>query len=177
MKGTEMVTDSEGSPLKEGTAVTAWYDDKSFTATVKAIKPREAGDGNFRRVVLIRDDDHAEVESYSDAVLVVVGDDEVLLDTNLTAVVDTWMGAERAVIRLSGRAGLHPVDVGQLAADSRTQEVRDALMAVPQVAGVAVVATESNRKRNIVVHWEAGADGATVSQRAWQAVADLLPNV
>ncbi|SFQ26521.1 hypothetical protein [Amycolatopsis rubida] len=142
-----MVTDSEGTPL-----------------------------GDFRRVVLARDDDQTEAESFSDAVVAVAGDDEVIQEANLTAAVDK-ADDRRAVIRLSGRAGLQPADVNQAAADARTQHVRNAVMAVPGVTGVAVVATTSNRQRNIVVRWETGADGATVSQQSWQAVAGLLPDV
>ncbi|MCZ1012341.1 hypothetical protein [Streptomyces lydicus] len=169
--------DYEGSPITEGAAVVAWQDGDMFTATVKAIMPHRAGDGEFRRIVLDRDDDHAEIERSSDQVVVVVGDDELLPGADLTAVIDSRTDDERAVIRLSGRAGLQPVDVDQAAVDPFTQQVRDVLMAIPQVSGVAIVSTPSNRKRNIVVHLEADADRQVVGQRAWQAVNLVLPDV
>ncbi|WP_328373646.1 hypothetical protein OG800_50680 (plasmid) [Streptomyces sp. NBC_00445] len=175
-EGNQTVRDCEGIPITEGAPVVAWWNDDRFTATVKVIVPHRVGDGDFRRVVLIRDDDHAEVERASDAIVVVVGD-ETLPDTNLTAVVDTRARDARAVIRLSGRAGLQPVDVDQVPVDPFTHQVRNVLMVVPQVTGDAIVSAESNRKRDIVVHWEAGADGTVVGQRAWQAVASVLPDV
>ncbi|MEU0030640.1 hypothetical protein [Streptomyces sp. NPDC006335] len=180
------VTDLEGNPVTEGAPVVAWrHDKKKFTATVKTIMPHRAGDGDFRRIVLVKDDDQEEVERHSDQLVVVVGDDETLPDTNLTAVVDARIHGGRdarihggrVCIMLSGRAGLQPVNVGQVPMDPFTRQVRDVLMAVPHVSGVAVVSTISNRQRNIVVHWEAGADRKVVGQRAWQAVAGVLPDV
>jgi hypothetical protein len=50
-------------------------------------------------------------------------------------------------------------------------------MAVPEVTGVAVVATPSNRHRNILVYWETGADRTAVSQGAWQAATKVIPDV
>lgn len=176
-EGNRAVTDREGSPIAAGAAVVAWRNGEKFTATVEVIMPHRAGDGDFRRIVLARDDDLEKVERASDQIVVVVGDDETLQDANLTAAVETRTRDAWAVIRLSGRAGLQPVDVDQVTVDPFTQQVRDVLMAVPQVSGVAIVSTESNRKRNIVVHWEAGADRTVVGQRVWQAVAGVLPDV
>jgi enamine deaminase RidA (YjgF/YER057c/UK114 family) len=176
-EGDRTVRDREGTLITEGAPVVAWWKDDSFTATVKIIMPHRPGDGDFRRLVLVRDDDQAEVERDSDSIVVVVGDDETLPDTDLTAVVDTRGRDARAVIRLSGRAGLQPVDADEVSVDPFTQQVRDVLMAVPQVSAVAVVSTTSNRTRNIVVHWETGADRTVVGQRAWQALVEVLPDV
>lgn len=63
-------TDYRGARLREGARVEAWRDGSRYTATVRTIRPHAAGDGDFRRVVLVRDDDRAEVESFSDAVSV-----------------------------------------------------------------------------------------------------------
>lgn len=40
-----------------------------YTARVKEIRPQEPGSG-YRHVILVRDGDHAEVRSFSDAVTV-----------------------------------------------------------------------------------------------------------
>jgi len=64
--------DYEGNPLTEGAHVTAWCKEgQPYTATVKDIGPRHPGAGDFRRIVLVRDEDDAEVEDYSDAVVVI----------------------------------------------------------------------------------------------------------
>jgi hypothetical protein len=62
-------------------------------------------------MVIVRDDNGAEVETYSDSVHVYVGDDVVLPEENLTAVID--MSDKWAAIRLSGRAGLQRVDANE----------------------------------------------------------------
>jgi hypothetical protein len=36
---------------------------------VKEIKPHHPGNGDFRDVILVREDDHTEVESFSDYVI------------------------------------------------------------------------------------------------------------
>jgi hypothetical protein len=63
------VSDYRGQPLTEGAHVEARLDGKRYTATVKEIKPHYPGDGDFRRVILVREDDHTEAESFSDAVI------------------------------------------------------------------------------------------------------------
>jgi hypothetical protein len=65
------VRDSRGNPLTEGARVEAWRDGQHYLATVKEVRPHELGDGDFRRVVLIREGDHAEMGSFSDAVRVI----------------------------------------------------------------------------------------------------------
>lgn len=67
------VRDYNGNPLSEGARVKAWHDGQRYTAEVTEIKPHHPGCGNHRHIVLVRDDDHAEVQSYSDAVVVLAG--------------------------------------------------------------------------------------------------------
>lgn len=66
-----MVRDSRGNPLREGDRVEAWLDTVRYVATVKAARPEQASDGSVRRLILVRDGDGAEIESYSDAVVVI----------------------------------------------------------------------------------------------------------
>lgn len=65
----EAVTDSRGNALGEGDRVEAWLDGERYTATVKEIKPHRAGDGNFRWIVLVREGDLREIQSFSDAAI------------------------------------------------------------------------------------------------------------
>jgi hypothetical protein len=65
------IRDARGNPLSEGAHVEAWRDGQRYTATVKEIESHHLGDGPFRHVVLIRDSDHAEARSFSDAVVVI----------------------------------------------------------------------------------------------------------
>jgi hypothetical protein len=64
------VHDHKGNPLSEGAHVVAWHDGQWYSATVKEIKPHHSGCGDHRHIVLIRDGDRAEVQGYSDAVVV-----------------------------------------------------------------------------------------------------------
>jgi hypothetical protein len=66
------VRDYNGKPLAEGDLVTAWLDGARYTARVEEIGPHHPGCGDHRHIVLVREDDHAVVESYSDAVVVSV---------------------------------------------------------------------------------------------------------
>ena len=68
------VSDYNGQPLREGARVEAWYDGVRYTATVKKIRPQHPASG-YRDVILVRESDHAEVRSFSDAV-VVIGETE-----------------------------------------------------------------------------------------------------
>lgn len=68
-EGWRQVADYNGNPLAEGDRVEAWRDGTRYTATVKKIRPHAPGDGDFRRVTLVRDADGAEVQSFSDAVI------------------------------------------------------------------------------------------------------------
>lgn len=65
------VRDSRGNRLTEGAHVEAWRDGQRYMATVKEIESHHLGDGDFRHVVLIREGDHAEMGSFSDAVRVI----------------------------------------------------------------------------------------------------------
>lgn len=67
----ETVSDYNGNPLAEGARVEAWRDGVRYLAKVKEIRRRFASDGSIRRITLIRDDDRREVQSYSDAVVVI----------------------------------------------------------------------------------------------------------
>jgi hypothetical protein len=69
MSATATVSDYHGNPLSEGARVEAWLDGARYTATVKEIK-YPAGSG-YRDIILIREDDHTEVQSFSDAVVVI----------------------------------------------------------------------------------------------------------
>lgn len=62
------VGDFRGNPLAEGSRVEAWLDGERYTATVKEVKPHRAGDGDFRWVVLVREGDLREIQSFSDAI-------------------------------------------------------------------------------------------------------------
>lgn len=66
-----MTTDHRGAPLTEGSHVVAWIFGERFTATVKTIGDYQNGDGDFRRLVLVRDDNGTEVPSFSDGVNVI----------------------------------------------------------------------------------------------------------
>ena len=66
--GTEMAADYDGKPLSEGDRVDAWHDGVKYSAVVKAIRDHCDGDGDFRRLILVRDDDGTEVQSFSDGV-------------------------------------------------------------------------------------------------------------
>lgn len=68
------VRDRDGNPLAEGAHVKAWRMGQPYMATVKEIRPHYPGDGEFRRLTLVQDDDRAEVEGYSDAVVVIPPD-------------------------------------------------------------------------------------------------------
>ena len=68
---TETVRDYTGKPLAKGARVTAWLDGVRYDAKVKEIKPHHPGCGDHRHIILIRDDDHTEVASTSDAVTVI----------------------------------------------------------------------------------------------------------
>jgi hypothetical protein len=63
------VSDYKGKPVSVGAHVEAYLDGTRYTATVKEIKQHRPGDGDFRCVILVREDDHTEVESFSDAVV------------------------------------------------------------------------------------------------------------
>ena len=67
-----MTGDLTGNPLGAGDRVAAWRIGVQYTAVVKAIG--DYGDGhneNFRRLTLVRDDDDAEVEGFSNLVMVI----------------------------------------------------------------------------------------------------------
>lgn len=66
-----VTADGKGSPLADGDHVEAWHEGERYTATVKAVRPQHPGCGGHRHIVLIRDGDRAEVESFSDAVAVI----------------------------------------------------------------------------------------------------------
>ncbi len=68
------VNDYNGNPLRAGAYVEGWHDGLPYFATVKEIEPPEPGSG-YRRVILVRDGDQAEVRSFSDAIAV-IGEDE-----------------------------------------------------------------------------------------------------
>lgn len=152
--------DMGGYPVGRGDAVAAWQNGEQFTATVSAVYPSGQ--------LVLSCDDGTTAERDADAVTVVVPDDVELPEAELTATIDYREGDDRFIIRLSGRASLYPVEVGQSAADPRTRSLCTALLAVPGVEGVAVVATVDNRKRNIVIYWASDVDSATVAQAAWQ---------
>ena len=63
--------DSAGKPLREGVRVEAWHDGARYTARVKEIQPHDPACGDHRHVSLVRDADHAEVRSFSDAIVVI----------------------------------------------------------------------------------------------------------
>lgn len=67
------VTDYYGTPLREGDHVEAYLDGIRYTATVSVIRAYEPGNGSFRRVVLIRDDDGTAADSFSDSLRVLSG--------------------------------------------------------------------------------------------------------
>ena len=71
MEAAEKIRDYHGQALTEGAHVEAWRDGVRYTATVKEIRPQAPA--GYREVVLIRDDNHTEMRSFSDAV-VVLGD-------------------------------------------------------------------------------------------------------
>lgn len=67
-----MTADCDGNPLGVGDRVAAWRIGVQYTAVVKEIG--DYGDGrneNFRRLTLVRDDDEAEVEGFSNLVMVI----------------------------------------------------------------------------------------------------------
>jgi hypothetical protein len=66
-----LVTDYHGQPLHEGFRVEGWYDGVRFTARVKEIRPHDPASPDYRHVILVRDNDLAEVQSFSDAVVVI----------------------------------------------------------------------------------------------------------
>jgi hypothetical protein len=63
--------DYYGYPLGVGDRVMAWEDGSEFTGTVVAIGEHRPGDGDFRPVVLERDEDHVQVERFSDQMQVI----------------------------------------------------------------------------------------------------------
>lgn len=65
------VLDFTGQPLAVGNQVEAYWDSEAYTATVTVILPADQGCGNHRHVLLRRDDDGAEMQSTSDAVVVI----------------------------------------------------------------------------------------------------------
>ena len=71
MSGAAEVLDYRGNPLSVGARVQAWRDGQRYTATVKEIKPQQASCGDHLHITLAREDDHAEVQSFSDAVVVI----------------------------------------------------------------------------------------------------------
>jgi hypothetical protein len=79
------VSDCKGEPLIEGDRVEAWRDGKRYTATVKTIAPHRPGDGDFRLVILVREDDHTEVQSFSDAVVTLPDSDPLRETAYLTS--------------------------------------------------------------------------------------------
>lgn len=64
------IIDYSGAPLREGDHVEGWLDGIRYTATVMTIRAHVPGDGDFRRIVLIRDDDGTAADSFSDSVRV-----------------------------------------------------------------------------------------------------------
>mgnify|MGYP001602933038 CR=1 FL=1 len=67
-----MTADCDGNPLGAGDRVAAWRIGVQYTAVVKKIG--DYGDGhneNFRRLTLVREDDGAEVEGFSNLVMVI----------------------------------------------------------------------------------------------------------
>ena len=67
-----MTDDLMGNPLGAGDRVAAWRIGVQYTAVVRRIG--DYGDGsneNFRRLILVRDDDGAEVEGFSNLVMVI----------------------------------------------------------------------------------------------------------
>ena len=67
------VTDYNGNPLSAGARVEAWYGGVRYTAVVKEFRPRLISDGAIRRIILVREDNRAEVQSFSDAVIALAG--------------------------------------------------------------------------------------------------------
>lgn len=67
-----MTADYHGQPFAEGMHVTAWRDGISYTGLVSRIWPRDPGSG-YHRIIVIRDGDQAQVETFSDAVVVTPG--------------------------------------------------------------------------------------------------------
>jgi hypothetical protein len=67
------VRDHNGNPLNEGSHVEAWLDGVRYTARVKTIQPHHPGCGDYRHIALVRDDDHTEVQGFSDSVAVIAG--------------------------------------------------------------------------------------------------------
>lgn len=65
-----MTVDYHGNSLAAGDRVEGWLERVRYTATVKEVKPHHPGCGDHRHVVVIRDDDHTEVRTFSDAVVV-----------------------------------------------------------------------------------------------------------
>lgn len=63
------VTDYNGNALTAGARVEAWRDGVRYTAKVKEIVPHLPA-SDCRHVILVREADGAEVESFSDAVVV-----------------------------------------------------------------------------------------------------------
>jgi len=169
MSSTLSLKDNGGFPISRGDAVVGWQNGEPFTATVAAITASAQ--------LMLTCEDGTTVERESDAVEVVVPDNVALYEADLTATVDHRQGDDRFVIRLSGRAGLNPVEAGQPIADPHTRALSAALLAVPGVSGCAVVATTNNRKRNIVIYCAADASAAAVAQAAWRAARDIIDNV
>ena len=64
-----MVWDYYGQTLREGDRVKAWRNGVDYTATVKQIKPYDPGDPRTG-IVIVREDNQAEVDAYADAVAV-----------------------------------------------------------------------------------------------------------
>jgi hypothetical protein len=67
------VSDYHGNPLSAGDHVEAWRDGVRYLATVKEVRPPLASDAGARRIVIVRDDDDREVQTRSNAVVVIAG--------------------------------------------------------------------------------------------------------
>lgn len=174
----EPVADPEGTPIRIGATATAYWRGETLKTTVSGFKAPARFEGDAPRVVLVQDDG-TEVERRPDELWVFVPDDEAVPEGDLTASIETHAGRSEGhtYIRFSGRAGLEPIREDGTAQDARTQRLREAIGAVHGVVGVAVVATVTNRSRNIVVRWEAGTDEVAVAQAAWREVEAAIPDV
>jgi len=67
-------SDYSGKRLHEGVRVEAWDGTGRYTARVKEIQPPRPACADHRHVILVRDGDHAEVQTLSD-VIVVIGEE------------------------------------------------------------------------------------------------------
>jgi hypothetical protein len=92
------------------------------------------------------------------------------------AVIETRPGDSRAVIRLSADPGLLHRDDPDILSPAG-QELRLQILRQAHVAEVRIIRAETPGKCNIVVHWDPGADGASVSQQAWGMVLLHVPHI